>query len=87
MFQPLTGNGPPRQLGDCGVRLSPASTYKIPHALIALETGAVTLPRQDWVQAGEVVLSTDEKHAIGDRVEAGEVIDIAPRSMLVMRQL
>lgn len=27
---------------DCATRLSPASTYKIPHALIALETGVVT---------------------------------------------
>lgn len=26
---------------DCATRLSPASTYKIPHALIGLETGAV----------------------------------------------
>lgn len=26
----------------CAVRLSPASTFKIPHALIALETGAIT---------------------------------------------
>jgi beta-lactamase class D len=26
----------------CGVRLSPASTFKIPHALIALETGVIT---------------------------------------------
>jgi beta-lactamase class D len=27
---------------ECATRLSPASTYKIPHALIGLETGAVT---------------------------------------------
>ena len=27
---------------DCSTRLSPASTYKIPHALIGLETGAIT---------------------------------------------
>ena len=26
----------------CGMRLSPASTFKIPHALIALETGVIT---------------------------------------------
>lgn len=33
----------------CGVRLSPASTFKIPHALIALETEVITpLTRQDW---------------------------------------
>ena len=49
--------------------------------------GKVTLPLNEWVQAGEIVLSTDETHLIGDRVEAGEVIDIAPRSMLVLRQV
>jgi len=27
---------------DCSTRLPPASTYKIPHALIALETGVIT---------------------------------------------
>ena len=27
--------------GPCASRLSPASTFKIPHALIALETGAI----------------------------------------------
>jgi beta-lactamase class D len=27
---------------DCSTRLSPASTYKIPHALIGLETGVIT---------------------------------------------
>jgi beta-lactamase class D len=27
---------------ECATRLSPASTYKIPHALIGLETGAIT---------------------------------------------
>jgi beta-lactamase class D len=42
VLQPLAGTEPLRQIGDCGVRLSPASTYKIPHALIALETGVVT---------------------------------------------
>ena len=50
------------------------------------EAGKVTLPLQQWVQAGEVVLSTDEAHTVGDRVAAGEVIDIAPRSMLVLRE-
>ena len=38
--------GPPQRwkgsAADCSTRLSPASTYKIPHALIGLETGAVT---------------------------------------------
>src|SRR5262245_47893853 len=27
---------------DCATRLSPASTYKIPHAMIGLETGVIT---------------------------------------------
>jgi beta-lactamase class D len=39
--------GPPQRwhgsAADCATRLSPASTYKIPHALIGLETGAVTI--------------------------------------------
>ncbi len=38
--------GPPERWNgsavECATRLSPASTYKIPHALIGLETGAVT---------------------------------------------
>ena len=42
VLQALDGGTAPRQLGNCDVRLSPASTYKIPHALIALETGVVT---------------------------------------------
>lgn len=39
------GGAPQRWTGsaaDCATRLSPASTYKIPHALIGLETGAIT---------------------------------------------
>jgi beta-lactamase class D len=39
-------SGPAQRWGgsaaECATRLSPASTYKIPHALIGLETGAVT---------------------------------------------
>jgi beta-lactamase class D len=39
------GGAPQRWKGsaaECATRLSPASTYKIPHALIGLETGAIT---------------------------------------------
>ena len=43
VIHPLTANAPSYQQGECNVRLSPASTYKIPHALIALETAAVTV--------------------------------------------
>ena len=43
----VSDNGGPSQRwngseAECATRLSPASTYKIPHALIGLETGAVT---------------------------------------------
>lgn len=43
----VSDNGAPPQrwdgsAADCSTRLSPASTYKIPHALIGLETGAIT---------------------------------------------
>ena len=31
-----------RSAAECATRLSPASTYKIPHALIGLETGVIT---------------------------------------------
>lgn len=38
------GGGPPRFTGEqpCDQRTTPASTFKIPHALIALDTGVVT---------------------------------------------
>ncbi len=51
------------------------------------EPGTVALPDQAWVKAGEVVLSTDEDHVPGERVDAGETVTIAPRSVLVLRQI
>jgi beta-lactamase class D len=42
VIQELTGSTPLLQRGDCATRLSPASTFKIPHALVALETSVVT---------------------------------------------
>jgi beta-lactamase class D len=42
VIQPLTADQPLVSRGDCATRLSPASTFKIPHALVALETGVVT---------------------------------------------
>jgi glycogen operon protein len=47
----------------------------------------VSLPRNDWVQTAEVVLTTDESYAVGVRVKAGEVIEIAGRSVLVLCQV
>jgi glycogen debranching enzyme GlgX len=51
------------------------------------DPGKATLPLNQWVSAGEVVLSTDPAHPIGQRVTAGEVLDIEPRSMIVLRAL
>ncbi|MFP5252945.1 MAG: glycogen debranching protein GlgX [Actinomycetes bacterium] len=51
------------------------------------EPGKATLPVNEWVHAGEVVLSTDGTHPKGERVQAGQVIDIEPRSLIVLRQL
>jgi glycogen operon protein len=52
------------------------------------EPGTVALPDQGWVKAGEVVLSTaPDVHPPGERVEAGDQLEIAPRSLLVLRQV
>ena len=49
----LTALKPLVDRGECATRLSPASTFKIPHALVALETGVVaadTVERWDGVR-------------------------------------
>ncbi|UAL28390.1 glycogen debranching protein GlgX [Nocardioides rotundus] len=46
----------------------------------------VTLPENQWVQRGEVVLSTDEGHPEGELLEAGSTITLAGRSVLVLRE-
>ncbi len=38
----------------------------------------VTLPKNDWVESGEVVLSTCADHPIGTPVDAGETLDLRP---------
>jgi hypothetical protein len=38
------------------------------------------------VRRGEVVLSTDSSHPVGETLSAGEVIEIEPRSLIVVRQ-
>jgi glycogen operon protein len=45
---------------------------------------AVELPENDWVQAGEVVLSTDVKLPVGTLVKAGERISIGRRTVVVL---
>jgi glycogen operon protein len=51
------------------------------------EAGKATLPANEWVAEGEIVLSTDSTHPLGKRLQAGAVIDIEPRSVIVLREL
>ncbi len=46
----------------------------------------VHLPENDWVQEGEIVLSTNPGREIGTVVVAGSDLDLAGRSVLVLRQ-
>jgi glycogen operon protein len=58
--------------------------------MVWLNSGAddvdVTIPENEWVQAGEVVLSTDPTHPQGTPVRAGEVLRVGARSVVVLRQ-
>src|SRR5688500_12921007 len=46
VIQPLKGGDPAAAGAACQTRFSPASTFKIPHALVALETGVVSTDTQ-----------------------------------------
>ena len=46
----------------------------------------VSMPENQWVQAGEVVLSTDPAHPQGTPVTAGDVLHLDARSVVVLRQ-
>jgi glycogen operon protein len=58
--------------------------------MIWLNPGAtpveVILPKNDWVQSGEVVLSTCADHPTGTPVEAGDVLTLGARTVVVLRQ-
>jgi len=45
-----------------------------------------TLPDNEWVRAGEVALSTDPDLAHGTQVAAGDLLRLAARSFVVLRQ-
>ena len=47
----------------------------------------VTLPENDWVEAGEVVLSTDPELPMGTPVKAGETLAAARQSVVVLARL
>jgi hypothetical protein len=45
------------------------------------------LPERDCLRHAEVVLRTDPGHAAGNRFGAGESIELAARSVVVLRQV
>ncbi|MFC7493655.1 MULTISPECIES: glycogen debranching protein GlgX [unclassified Nocardioides] len=47
----------------------------------------ITVPENDWVQAGEVVLSTDFRLPVGTQVKAGDRIAIGRRTVVVFRDV
>jgi glycogen operon protein len=44
----------------------------------------VTLPKNDWVSSGEVVLSTCADHPTGTPIAAGDVLTFGPRTVVVL---
>ncbi|EON24454.1 glycogen debranching enzyme GlgX [Nocardioides sp. CF8] len=47
----------------------------------------VTLPKNDWVHSGEVVLSTDPGNPVGTFVETGSTMTQEARSVIVLREV
>ncbi|CAN5242487.1 glycogen debranching protein GlgX [soil metagenome] len=83
-FGMLVSGDPLRAPGPRGERLSDSSFLLWFHA--HSEPGKATLPA-DGMRTCEVVLSTDAAHPTGERVSASAVIELAPRSLVVLRQL
>ncbi|NYG60631.1 glycogen operon protein [Nocardioides daedukensis] len=50
------------------------------------EPVTVALPENAWVQSGSIALSTDPDHPVGESAKAGEALQIAGRSVLVMME-
>ncbi len=76
---------PLRAPGPRGERLRDASFLLWFHA--GPEPGTVVLPVNEWLRHGEVVLSTDSRHPVGEKVEAGDRLAVGPRSLIVLREL
>ncbi len=43
------------------------------------------MPENDWVQQGDIALTTDPDLEPGSPVKAGDAITLAPRTVLVLR--
>ena len=49
-------------------------------------TVPVVIPENDWVQTGEIVLSTDPKQPVGTPVKAGDRLRLGAGSVVVMQE-
>jgi glycogen operon protein len=47
---------------------------------------SVTLPLNDWVQHGTVVLSTDPENTVGQPVKAGQTITVSAHSLVLLQE-
>ena len=45
------------------------------------------LPENEWISSGEVVLSTDGDHHVGDKVTAGTELTLGAHAVMLLRQL
>jgi glycogen operon protein len=74
---------PLREPGPCGEQLIDSSfLFWLNSADEPLE---MTLPANEWVQTGEVVLSTDDANPVGTPVKAGQDFTLGGRAVLVVR--
>jgi glycogen operon protein len=81
----FVSGAPLREPGPCGEQLIDNSFLLWFNS--AAEPLDLTLPENDWVQTGEVVLSTDEALPVGTQVKAGEEMVLGPRTVLVVRSI
>jgi glycogen operon protein len=79
----FVSGSPLREPGQHGERLNDATFLLWFHA--GQEPIEVVLPRNEWVEHGEVVLSTDPAHEVGKPVQAGDTLTLDGRSVLVLR--
>jgi len=84
-FGMFVSGDPLRAPGPRGEQLHDKSFLMWFHA--HADPGKAKLPTNQWVSEGEVVLSTDSGHPVGERLTAGEAIDIEPRSLIVLRAI
>jgi glycogen operon protein len=80
----FVSGSPLRSPGPRGEQLDDASF------MLWFNSGAkpqrIELPENDWVQAGEVVLSTDFKLPVGTPIKAGDRLSLGRHTVVVLRQ-